>query len=120
MKNQPFLKKVTNAVKGISYALKSENNFRIQILIAVLIIGIGLPILQPTLIWSALLILCIGLVLAAELVNTALEVLLDYLHPEIHPEIAKIKDIMAGMVLILSLTSVFIAGLALIDTLGKS
>ena len=62
-------------------------------------------IIQPDLLWYALSLICIALVLVAELTNTTIETLLDYLHPEIHPEIGKVKDIMAGMVLLLSFTT---------------
>ncbi len=116
MKNQSFYKKVSNAVAGIVFTLRTENNFRIQIIIAAVLI-IGLFIIQPSLVWWALILLCIGLVLAAELANTALETLADYLHPDIHPEIGKAKDIMAGMVLVLSITTVLVGLLALVDTL---
>ncbi len=115
MKNQAFHKKLSNAFSGILFTLRTESNFQIQITIALLVL-LSLLIIQPTLIWCALIIICIGLVLAAELTNTALETLLDYFHPDIHPEIGKVKDIMAGMVLILSLTTVFVSLLAIIDT----
>jgi len=43
-----------------------------------------------------------ALVLALELINSALEGLIDLLHPEIHPEIKAIKDMLAGAVLAIS------------------
>lgn len=62
--------------------------------------------------------LCIALVLAAELVNSSLEALADHLHPERHPEIGRVKDMLAGMVLIVSLGAAVIAALALVSTLS--
>lgn len=53
-----------------------------------------------------------------ERINTATETLLDYLHPEIHPEIGKIKDIRAGLALVSSLVTVIITISTDIDTLG--
>lgn len=53
--------------------------------------------------WTALLVMNCGLVIAAELFNTALETLIDHLHPDIHPAIKRAKDCAAGAVLILSL-----------------
>jgi diacylglycerol kinase (ATP) len=117
MKNQAFHKKLSNAFSGLLFTIKTENNFRIQISIAI-IIFISLLFIQPNLLWCALILLCIALVLSAELINTAIETLLDYMHPEIHPEIGKVKDIMAGMVLLLSFTAVLVSVLALIDTFG--
>lgn len=117
MKNQAFHKKLSNAFSGLLFTIRTENNFRIQISIAI-IVFLSLLFIQPDLLWCALILLCVALVLAAELINTAIETLLDYLHPEIHPEIGRVKDIMAGMVLLLSFTAVFVSLFALIDTLG--
>jgi diacylglycerol kinase (ATP) len=61
---------------------------------------------RPSAIWWALLLMNCGLVLAAELFNTALEQALDHLHPEIHPAIKIAKDCAAGAVLIFSLSAV--------------
>jgi len=116
MKNQPFQLKIQNAFAGIRFTLQTEDNFRRQLIIAILLV-FGLFVLHPALIWWALILLCVGLVLAAELANTAIETLIDYLHPEIHPEIGRVKDIMAGMVLTLSITAVLVGLLAFVDTL---
>jgi diacylglycerol kinase (ATP) len=61
---------------------------------------------RPPAIWWALLLMNCGLVLAAELINTALEQALDHLHPEIHPAIKVAKDCAAGAVLVFSLSAV--------------
>ena len=63
-------------------------------------------ILQPQAIWWALIGIMIFLVLAAELLNTALEHLADHLHPEMHPRIKLVKDCAAAAVLLLSLAAV--------------
>jgi diacylglycerol kinase (ATP) len=57
-------------------------------------------------VWWVLLLLSCGLVLSAELFNTALEHTLDHLSPERHPAVKIAKDCAAGAVLLLSLTSV--------------
>ena len=56
--------------------------------------------------WWALLLLNCGLVLSAELFNTALEHTLDHLSPAIHPAVKIAKDCAAAAVLMLSLTAV--------------
>ena len=64
--------------------------------------------LRPPLLWAALIVTMIGLVLAAELVNTALERTLDGLHAE-HAEFVRIaKDCAAAAVLVLSATAAFV------------
>ena len=73
--------------------------------------------LQPAAIWWALIILSIALVLAAELVNSAIEALSDHLHPDIHPSIGKVKDMLAGMVLVVSIAAAIIALLAIFTSL---
>ena len=117
MKNQSISKKLNNAWKGISYTFKTEDNFRFHCYSAVAVI-IFFLFLQPALIWWALILICIGLVIAAELANTATENLVDHLHPEMHSAIGKVKDIMAGMVLSLSILAALVGFLAIIDTLS--
>ena len=116
MKDQPFRQKLANAWAGICFTFRSERNFRTHTLVAVVLLAF-MAIVQPTAVWWALILLCIGLVMAAELANTAMETLIDHLHPDIHPQIGKVKDIMAGMVLVMSLASLLVGLLALVATL---
>lgn len=105
MKNQPFFKRMGFALQGISAASRMESSFRLQCLAALMVI-IVLSWSRPPLLWWALLLLNCGMVLAAELFNTALEHLIDHLHPSLHPSIKIAKDCAAGAVLLLSLTAV--------------
>ena len=68
-----------------------------------------LLILRPTLIWWGLCGVMVSLVIAAELINTALEQLADHLHPEQHPRIKIVKDCAAAAVLILSAGALWVA-----------
>ncbi len=112
-KNRPFGQRLGFALAGIRAVWRRENSFRTQValaLVALLVfvaLGIG-PL------WWALALLCIGLVLAAELANSAIEALVDHLHPEQHPEIGKVKDMLAGMVLVLSIAAALVALLAIL------
>lgn len=72
-----------------------------------------LLVLRPAPLWWALTGLMAGLVIAAELVNTALEHLVDHLHPEQHPRIKIVKDCAAGAVLVLSLAALWVAAMML-------
>ncbi len=116
-KNQTLSRRLTNACKGIYFCWQEENSFRTHIILGLITTAV-FAFLHISLIWWALIILCIGLILAAETLNTAIEALIDHLHPEIHPNIGMVKDIMAGMVLILSLMAVIIAILAITDKLS--
>ena len=92
------------AFKGIAYLVRCENNFKYQVVAAIttiiLAVYVGLTILE----WLIIVIM-IGVVLMAEASNTALEKFLDVLHPEIHPTVAKAKDIAAAAVLLISITA---------------
>lgn len=106
-KNQSFLHRFRFAATGIRVALR-ESSFRTQLVFGVLA-GIALAVLQPALIWWALVGAMVSLVLAAELFNTALEQICDHLHPEQHPNIKIVKDASAGAVLLLSVGSLWVA-----------
>jgi diacylglycerol kinase (ATP) len=110
MKNQSFRRRLGFAIQGVLCAWRGESSFRQQ---TVLALGVLLILLwrRPEMVWWALLLMNCGLVLAAELFNTALEHALDHLSPDRHPAIQVAKDCGAGAVLLLSLTSlcVFIA-----------
>lgn len=98
------------AAAGIVHTIRSQRNMRIHVFVAVCaLLASYLLKLDPSE-WGIIL-LCIGLVMAAECFNTAVEALVDLASPEVHP-LAKIaKDCAAGAVLICALISV-VAGLA--------
>jgi len=105
MKNQPFHKRFIYSLQGLRSAWQQEASFRTQVVMALGVAAV-LLVVHPAAIWWALLLMNCGLVLAAELFNTALEHALDHLHPEIHPAIKVSKDCAAGAVLVFSLSSV--------------
>jgi undecaprenol kinase len=115
MKNQRFHHRLRFAINGIVSAWRTEASFRLQCIATLCVLAV-LAWRRPPLMWWAFLLIMCGMVLAAELFNTALEAALDHLHPERHDAIRIAKDCAAGAVLLLSLTStgVFIA--FLIDT----
>lgn len=108
MKNQSLLKRFGFAFAGIAAAARSEANFRLQLLAAAAVIGV-LMALRPPAVWWAVAALAIAGVLAAEMVNAAIEGLADRVHPERHPEIKRVKDLAAGAVLVASLGAVGVA-----------
>ncbi|WP_017472606.1 diacylglycerol kinase family protein [Amphibacillus jilinensis] len=89
------------AFNGLKYALKNEINMRVHLLITCMVITFGF-LFSISLIEWILLILTIGFVLTAEVFNTAVELMLDYLAPDWHPTAGIIKDLTAGAVLIAS------------------
>lgn len=116
MKNRPFRERLGFAVAGLAHALRNERSLRTQAVIGVLAL-IALAVLQPAPIWWALVGTLTALVLAAELFNTALEELVDYLHPENHRRIQRVKDCAAAAVLILSLGALWVGLLMLLTVI---
>jgi diacylglycerol kinase (ATP) len=93
-------------------ALLDEPNARIQLGAALAAIALGLWLGLAPREW-ALIVLAIGLVLAGEAFNTAVEALCDRVAPERHPLVAKAKDVAAGGVLIASLAAAVLGLLVL-------
>ncbi len=111
MKNKVFLTRLGFAFSGLAATVQHEKSFRTQIIIAIMTM-IMLAVLQPSLVWWALVGIMICLVLGAELINTSLEHLADHLHPEQHPKIKLVKDCAAASVLVFSAGALWVACLA--------
>jgi len=112
MKNRSLLARIGFALAGWRAAWVRERSFRTQVGFACLALLV-LLIIHPSPLWWALVALTCALVLALELINSALEGLIDLLHPEIHPEIKAIKDMLAGAVLAISCAAL-VVGVALV------
>ena len=116
MKNQPFHSRLFFALAGVASTLRSESSFKLQA-IAAIAVGAALLWLRPAPVWWALAALTVSFVLAAELVNTAIEHLADHLHPELHPKIKLVKDCAAAAVLVASLGALAVAAAFVVSTL---
>ena len=101
LKGQGFGRRARFALNGLKLALARERSIRTHLLAAAAVLLI-LLVTRPAPVWWAVLALAVGLVLVAELANSALEALIDHLHPAQHPEIGAAKDIAAGAVLVAS------------------
>ena len=95
------------AVKGIGAAFRSEQNMQLHVLAAVLVVLAGLFFEINKAEWG-LIALAIGLVWAMEIMNTAVETVIDLVSPEQHPLAGKAKDLAAGAVLVAAITAVII------------
>jgi len=99
------------AFEGIKITFKNEPNFRIQLILALLSIFLGI-ILKISQIEWLILITVIFLVLLLELINSSLEALVNLVSPEINEKAKIAKDTAAGAVLIASILS-FVIGIVL-------
>ena len=114
MKNQSLKNRFLFACNGIRSTWAREKSFRTHSTWAVIAL-LSLIVLRPQPLWWALFLLLITCVLSAELVNTALENVIDRLHPEQHPSIGLAKDCAAGAVLVFALAAVLIFIALLVD-----
>jgi diacylglycerol kinase len=105
-----------HSFRGISLAIISENNLRIHIVAAIIVVVISYIVKLNMLEW-AVIILCIGLVIGLELINTAIEYLADAFTSEYNEKIKNVKDVAAGAVLISAIASTAVAGLILLPKL---
>ena len=95
------------AVHGIWYGIDGQLNFKVQIAVAAIVVGAGFLFRITSIEWCIILV-CIGMVLALEMLNSAIEGLVDLVTLERQPLAGRIKDIAAGAVLIASITALIV------------
>lgn len=105
------------AWSGIRYAFITQRNFRIHVCVCALAISLSL-ILHLSSVEIAVIGITSGLVLALELLNTALESVVDLTVKHAYHELAKIaKDCAAGSVLVSAFVAILVAGMLILPAL---
>jgi diacylglycerol kinase (ATP) len=104
-----FFSSFRYAWMGLTYAFQTQRNFRIHLIVGTLAIGLGLWLhLSP--VEMTVIGLTIGEVLAMELLNTALEAVVDLTVKQTYHELAKIaKDCAAAAVLVSAIAALLVA-----------
>lgn len=110
MKNRPFRERLGFALAGIRIVWRRERSFRTQCGLALVAVAVTAA-LRPGWIWAALIAVSIALVLLLEMVNAAIEYVIDRLHPDRHDEIMFAKDAAAGAVLMASFAALVVGAL---------
>ena len=110
------LKSFKFAFRGLGSLLKYENNTRIPLSAAIIVVILGI-ILKVSLTEWCFLILAIGFVFLTELINSSLEAVSDAVKPEWNEQIMKAKDYASAAVLVAAITSVFIGTLIFLPRL---
>ena len=104
-------KKLKNSFKfafeGIKTAFKEEQNLKIHVIIMIIVVIFGALLKISKIEWIICIIL-FGLVLGAEMINTAIENTVDLITEEINPKAKVAKDVAAGAVLVSAVCSVII------------
>jgi diacylglycerol kinase (ATP) len=116
MKNQPLPRRMSFAIAGLVETLRSENSFKFHAAAAAAVL-VALLWLRPPPVWWAIAAVTVVAVLAAELVNTAIENLADHLHPHEHARIKVVKDCAAAAVLMASLGALAVAAAFVYDVM---
>ena len=115
MKQEKFslkkrLKSFKYAVNGITILFREELNAKIHLFVTVCVLIAGFAFRISRGEWMAV-ILCIGLVIALESINSAIENVADFVSPEKHETIKKVKDLAAGAVLVGAIASAIVGGI---------
>ncbi|EAQ41429.1 MULTISPECIES: diacylglycerol kinase family protein [unclassified Polaribacter] len=98
------------AFKGLWILVTSEDSIKAQLFVAVIATILGFLFNISALEWG-IQFLAIGLVLVAEAANSAVEEIADFIHPDFHEKIGKIKDIAAGAPTFAAIISLIIASI---------
>lgn len=105
-----FLDSVYFARRGVALALRQEFNMRVQLVAFGLVMGLAW-LLGISRVELAIIIVASATLVAAELVNSAIEVLADIVQPAYSDHVRQVKDMAAGAVLVVSLGA---AGLGIV------
>jgi len=110
--NQTFsipkrLKSFTFAFNGLKILLREEHNSWIHVAITICVVMAGF-LLQISLFEWVAVVLCIGLVITLELINSAIENMSDFVSPEKNDIIKKVKDLSAAAVFIAAICSAIV------------
>ncbi|ARN77746.1 diacylglycerol kinase [Nonlabens spongiae] len=95
------------AIKGAWILLKTEPSIQVQAVIGVIMTAAGIlfDITQTEWLFQ---IVAIGMIMSLEGLNTAIEAIADFVHPDFHVKIGLIKDVAAGAVFITAVTAIII------------
>jgi diacylglycerol kinase len=94
---KPFIMSFVHAGRGIGFAI-AQRNLKAQLLVAAIVIAAA-ALIGVTVIEWCLLLGCVAAVTGMEMINSAIESLVDLVSPERRPTAGKVKDIAAGAVL---------------------
>ena len=107
---RPWSQKFRDALRGLKFGIRGHSSFFVHFFFAALVIAAARALECSVEQWS-LLILCIGFVLTAELINSAIETLHRGLDPETRERTWKSLDIAAGAVLFASITAAIVGAI---------
>jgi Diacylglycerol kinase len=102
-----FTRSLKLAFSGIAYAFRTERHMKVHAAAAVAAAALGFAFSISLAEW-AVIVLAVTIVVTAEIVNTAIERVVDLASPDLHPAAKLAKDAAAGAVLVAAIGSLFI------------
>lgn len=112
-----FIRSFGYALEGFITAVRTERNIKVMLVMGAAAVIAGV-VLQIDLLSWCLVALCVGMVIFAELVNTAIEAIVDLATQELHPLAKRAKDIAAASVYTLSITAAIVGLIVFARALG--
>jgi diacylglycerol kinase len=110
---EKLIKGLGYAFKGVAYASRTQLNFRVHLVAMLLAIGLGFYFHLSVNEWCWITV-CIASVLTTELLNTAIEILVDLVSPGYNEKAGHIKDVSAAAVLITAIFAAIVGALIFI------
>lgn len=112
VKPRPWLEKFRDAFRGVGIGARSQNSFQVHLVCAVVVIGMAALARLAAWQWCILL-LCVMMVLVAEMFNTSLEVMAKAIDVEYHPQLRDALDLASGAVLLAALGAVLVGSIVM-------
>ncbi|MBN1320665.1 MAG: diacylglycerol kinase [Thermoleophilia bacterium] len=109
-----LLQSFNNAFQGLVYAVRHQRNMRIHLAVGVIVLIVSILLNLSKLEFVAVL-MAVTFVLGAELINSAVEAVVDLMTDEFDPRAKAAKDLAAGMVLVAAVNALAVAYLVILD-----
>ncbi|GJQ63952.1 MAG: diacylglycerol kinase [Melioribacteraceae bacterium] len=112
------IKSFGHAFRGIYILVSTQPHAKIHLVASIVVLLSGIILDYSSIEW-AILVVMIGVVIAAEGINSAIEFLADRVSNEYHELIKNAKDVAAGSVLLLAISSVIVASIIILPKFIK-
>ncbi|MDR2587234.1 MAG: diacylglycerol kinase family protein [Coriobacteriales bacterium] len=106
------------ALQGFAHTVRTQRSMRIHLVATVLVAVAGVVLRLERIEW-AIIVICVGFVLTSELINTALEAIVDLASPGFHPKAKVAKDAAAAAVFVFAVVSVVVGSLIFFTALDR-
>lgn len=110
---------VSHAARGLAVVLRTQHNAWLHALATAVVFAAGLYVGLSRLEWGAI-VLAMMTVWTAEAINTALELVVDLVSPEMHPIAGRAKDVAAGAVLIAACGALIVGALVFVPHIFRT